>query len=119
MAERRATNKYYPIEWDPSKGSINTFVGQHPLRQRAAKIDQGIMVVRFELPWSTFCLKCDRLLAKGVRFNAEKKKCGNYFSTIIWSFKMNCPSCSNPLEVQTDPQVLYFIEFYLLLLKLI
>jgi coiled-coil domain-containing protein 130 len=104
MAERRATNKYYPIEWDPSKGSINTFVGQHPLRQRAAKIDQGIMVVRFELPWSTFCIKCERLLAKGVRFNAEKKKCGNYFSTTIWSFKMTCPSCSNPLEVQTDPQ---------------
>jgi len=104
MAERRASNKYYPIEWDPSKGSINTFVGQHPLRARAAKLDQGIMVIRFELPWSTFCTKCDRLLAKGVRFNADKKKVGNYFTTAIWSFKMNCPSCSNPLEVQTDPQ---------------
>lgn len=40
----------------------------------------------------------------GVRFNAEKKAIGNYFSTKIWSFKMKCPNCPNRIEFHTDPK---------------
>ena len=40
----------------------------------------------------------------GVRFNADKKKIGMYYTTPIYSFKMNCPSCSNEIELQTDPK---------------
>eukprot|EP01126_Amoeba_proteus_P033316 TRINITY_DN3269_c0_g2_i2.p1 TRINITY_DN3269_c0_g2~~TRINITY_DN3269_c0_g2_i2.p1 ORF type:complete len:206 (-),score=30.82 TRINITY_DN3269_c0_g2_i2:629-1246(-) len=104
MAERKAVNKYYPPDWEPQHGSINKFVGQHPLRERAKKINQGILVVRFELPWGTFCLKCNSHLPKGKRFNAEKSKAGKYHSTTLWSFKMKCPHCDNELEVQTDPE---------------
>lgn len=47
MADRKAQQKYYPPEWDPSKGSINTFRGSHHLRQRASKLKtEGILVVR-------------------------------------------------------------------------
>lgn len=74
MADRKATNKYYPPEWEPKHGSINKFRGSHPLRSRASKISQGIMVVRTELPWGTFCLGCNAHLQKGKRFNAEKSK---------------------------------------------
>ncbi|KAI1297782.1 hypothetical protein EDD11_006930 [Mortierella claussenii] len=110
MADRKATNKYYPPDWDPSKGSINTYVGQHPLRERARKLDQGILVVRFELPYNIWCNQCNNSIAKGVRFNAEKKKIGNYYSTPILSFRMKCHLCSNWFEIQTDPKnALYLV----------
>ena len=47
---------------------------------------------------------CERHLARGVRFNAEKKQIGKYYSTPILSFRMKCPSCSNWIEIQTDPK---------------
>jgi len=104
MAERKATNKYYPPDWDPSKGSINKFVGQHPLRERARKLDQGILIVRFELPYNVWCLGCEAHVGTGVRFNAEKKKIGNYYSTPILSFRMKCHLCSHWWEIHTDPK---------------
>lgn len=44
------------------------------------------------------------MIAKGVRFNAEKKAVGKYFSTKIWSFKMKAPCCQQEIEIQTDPK---------------
>ena len=46
LAAARADNFYFPPEWDPKKGSMNKQQGQHPLRERAKKIDQGILVIR-------------------------------------------------------------------------
>jgi hypothetical protein len=43
--------------------------------------------------------------APGVRFNAEKKKIGMYYTTPIWSFRMKCPRCKNWWEIHTDPKV--------------
>ncbi|KAF9362767.1 hypothetical protein BGX34_005543 [Mortierella sp. NVP85] len=104
MADRKAINKYYPPDWDPSKGSINTYVGQHPLRDRARKLDQGILIVRFELPYNIWCNGCNNPIGMGVRYNAEKKKIGNYYSTPILSFRMKCHLCNNWFEIQTDPK---------------
>jgi len=39
-----------------------------------------------------------------VRYNAEKKCIGNYFSTKIWQFRMKCAMCQNWMEVRTDPE---------------
>ncbi|CAL8471533.1 g11075 [Coccomyxa elongata] len=104
LAAARADNFYYPPEWDPSKGGLNTFQGQHPLRERAKKLDQGILVIRFEMPFNVWCNGCGHLIGKGVRFNAEKRQIGSYFSTKIWSFSMTAPCCSEHIEVQTDPK---------------
>ncbi|GMH27531.1 hypothetical protein Nepgr_029374 [Nepenthes gracilis] len=67
LAAACAYNFYYPPEWDLSQG-------QHPSRERAKKIDQGILIIRFEMPFNAWCQGCNSMIAKGVRFNAEKKQ---------------------------------------------
>ncbi|XP_059151700.1 coiled-coil domain-containing protein 130 homolog [Physella acuta] len=104
MAERKAVNKYYPPDWDPRKGSANKRVGQHPLRDRARKLSQGILVIRFELPYNIWCGGCGSHVGMGVRYNAEKSKVGNYYSTPIYKFRMKCHLCDNYFEIQTDPK---------------
>ncbi|XP_067877419.1 probable splicing factor YJU2B isoform X2 [Heterodontus francisci] len=41
--------------------------------------------------------------SSGVRYNAEKKKVGNYYTTPIYRFRMKCHLCVNHIEMQTDP----------------
>ena len=43
--------------------------------------------------------------ALGVRYNAEKKKVGNYYTTPIYRFRMKCHLCDNHFEIETDPKV--------------
>ena len=45
----------------------------------------------------------------GVRFNAEKKQAGNYFSTKIWQFTMKCHLCNNKIVVTTDPKTTQYL----------
>lgn len=104
LAAARADNFYYPPEWEPKKGGLNKFNGQHALRERARKIDQGILIIRFEMPFNIWCGGCESMIAKGVRFNAEKKQVGNYYSTKIWSFTMKAACCRHEIVIQTDPQ---------------
>lgn len=137
------------------------------LLYRAHKVDQGILVVRFELPFNIWwcvpgpygselhlnntCLAltylpapppnnlvsslpplppfslsfagrehhvqntprhfapvsdhCKAHIGQGVRYNAEKQKVGNYYSTPIWAFRFKCHLCSGRIEIRTDPQV--------------
>ncbi|XP_052620848.1 uncharacterized protein LOC128126777 [Lactuca sativa] len=44
------------------------------------------------------------VIAKGVRFNVEKKQVGNYYSTKIWSFTMKAPCCKHVIVIQTNPK---------------
>ncbi|KAK2080480.1 hypothetical protein QBZ16_000333 [Prototheca wickerhamii] len=74
------------------------------LGDRARKIDQGILVIRFEMPFNVWCTGCCHLIGKGVRFNAEKKQIGMYHSTRIWSFCMRAPCCQQKIEIHTDPK---------------
>lgn len=104
LAAARADNFYFPPEWDPSQGSLNKFHGQHALRERARKLDQGILIIRFEMPYNIWCGGCNSMIAKGVRFNAEKKQVGNYYSTKIWSFTMKAACCRQEITIQTDPK---------------
>mmetsp|Transcript_807 Transcript_807/g.2490 ORF Transcript_807/g.2490 Transcript_807/m.2490 type:complete len:335 (+) Transcript_807:475-1479(+) len=105
LAAARADNFYYPPTWDPKKGGLTQqATGQHPLRERARKLDQGILIIRFEMPFNVWCEKCNHLIGTGVRFNAEKKQIGNYHTTKIWSFTMRAPCCQNRIEIHTDPK---------------
>ncbi|GIX65602.1 cell cycle control related protein, putative [Babesia caballi] len=61
-------------------------------------------VIRFEMPFKVVCLKCEAFIAKGVRFDAERKAVGKYFSTTIYAFLMSCQLCHNPIVIQTDPE---------------
>src|ERR1700737_1581742 len=96
-------NKYYPPDYD-GKSNINKMAGTHALGRRAHKLGEGILIVRFELPFNIWCSSCNNHIGQGVRFNAEKKRAGNYYSTPIWSFRMKCHLCSAWFEIKTDPE---------------
>ncbi|KDQ57254.1 hypothetical protein JAAARDRAFT_35881 [Jaapia argillacea MUCL 33604] len=101
----QGSNKYYPPDFDPEKhGSLNSYRGKHALGDRARKIDQGILITRFELPFNIWCGHCEAHIGMGVRYNAEKKKIGSYYSTPIFSFRCKCHLCSGWFEIQTDPK---------------
>ncbi|EXJ69207.1 uncharacterized protein A1O5_07243 [Cladophialophora psammophila CBS 110553] len=88
--------------------SFNTASGKgHALGSRARKLKtEGILIVRFECPFAIWCTHCrpEQIIGQGVRFNAEKKRVGNYFSTPIWSFRFKHAACGGWLEVRTDPK---------------
>ncbi|RPB29564.1 DUF572-domain-containing protein [Terfezia boudieri ATCC MYA-4762] len=62
------------------------------------------LTVRFEMPFNIVCNHCQGHIAQGVRFNAEKTKVGNYYSTPIWAFKIKHTTCSGVIVIQTDPK---------------
>lgn len=88
--------------------SFNTASGKgHALGNRARKLkSEGVLTVRFECPFAIWCTNCnpEQIIGQGVRFNAEKKKVGNYYSTPIWSFRFKHTVCGAWVEVQTDPK---------------
>lgn len=63
--------------------------------------------VRFEMPFAIWCTTCkphETIIGQGVRFNAEKKRVGNYFSTPVFSFRMKHTVCGGWIEIRTDPK---------------
>lgn len=109
MGERKGQNKYYPPDYDPRKGGLNKFLGTHALRERARKIDQGIIIIRFEMPYNIWCDGCKNHIGMGVRYNAEKTRVGNYYTTPIYQFRMKCHLCDNHFEIKTDPANLDYV----------
>ncbi|XP_047003379.1 probable splicing factor YJU2B [Schistocerca americana] len=103
MGERKGTNLYYPPDYDPKKGGLNKFLGTHALRERARKLHMGILIIRFEMPYNIWCDGCNNHIGMGVRYNAEKKKVGMYYSTPVYQFRMKCHLCDNHFEIKTDP----------------
>ncbi|KAK2761611.1 hypothetical protein FQN54_001439 [Arachnomyces sp. PD_36] len=88
----------------------NKLAGKHPLGARARHLSTtGSLTVRFEMPFAVWCTTCpptsnDVLIGQGVRFNAQKKKVGNYYSTPIFSFRMRHTACGGWIEIRTDPK---------------
>lgn len=105
MGERKATNKYYPPNFDPEKGSLNY--------QRRKEKSSGILPTnakkkaksaRFEMPFDVWCTSCNKIITKGSRFNAKKQSDGEYLSTTIWKFLMKCEFCKSQIIMRTDPE---------------
>jgi hypothetical protein len=100
---------YYidPSKFDPKrgKGSANAVTGTHALGARASRLkSEGILVVRFELPYDSQCAQCGTFISHGVRFNADKRRVGEYFTTPIWEFSMRCSSgCGCVFVIRTAP----------------
>ncbi|CAD1479431.1 unnamed protein product [Heterotrigona itama] len=109
MGERKGTNLYYPPDYDPRVGGLNKFLGTHALRERARKLHMGILIVRFEMPYNIWCDGCGNHIGMGVRYNAEKKKIGMYYSTPLYQFRMKCHLCENHFEIKTDPANLDYV----------
>ncbi|KAL4985208.1 hypothetical protein BDW68DRAFT_148051 [Aspergillus falconensis] len=87
--------------------SANKLHNKHPLGSRARHLQsKGALIVRFEMPFAVWCTTCspENIIGQGVRFNAEKKKVGNYYSTPIYSFRMKHTLCGGWIEIQTDPK---------------
>lgn len=103
MGERKGVNKWYPPDYDPKKGGLNKWQGTHALRERAKKIHLGIIIIRFEMPYNIWCEGCGNHIGMGVRYNAEKKKVGMYYTTPVYQFRMKCHLCNNHFEIKTDP----------------
>ncbi|KAJ4371813.1 Protein saf4 [Didymella sp. IMI 355093] len=99
--------RYYP----PDASNAPSFNKSHPLGARANKTSQGILTVRFELPFAVWCQHCkpEAIVGQGVRFNAAKKKVGNYYSTPIWSFKVKHTACGGEWEIRTDPKTTQYV----------
>lgn len=55
------------------------------------------------MPYNIWCDGCKNHIGMGVRYNAEKRKVGRYYSTAIYRFRMKCHLCVNYIEMQTDP----------------
>jgi coiled-coil domain-containing protein 130 len=88
--------------------SANKLAGKHALGARARHLQtKGALIVRFEMPFAVWCTNCkpnETIIGQGVRFNAEKKKVGNYYSTPIYSFRMKHTVCGQWIEIRTDPK---------------
>jgi len=73
LAAARADNFYYGPDYRPEDGSLNKARGAAPggLGKRAKKLDQGILVIRFEMPFNVWCTGCRHMIAKGARTRAR------------------------------------------------
>ncbi len=99
LAASRADNFYFPPEWRPEMGGISKFQGS-----KGANQYEKYGIIRFELPFDAWCLKCNQHLSKGLRFNAKKDRAGKYFSTTIYSFTTKCYACEQQFVIRTDPK---------------
>ncbi|CAM1506457.1 Fc.00g060980.m01.CDS01 [Cosmosporella sp. VM-42] len=98
--------RYVPPEVEGTT-SGNKLNNKHALGARASKLrTHGILTVRFEMPYPIWCTTCPKptIIGQGVRFNAEKKRVGNYYTTPIWSFRFKHVECGGWIEMRTDPK---------------
>jgi coiled-coil domain-containing protein 130 len=102
MGELKGQNHYYPADFDYKKHkNLNNYHGTHALRDRKKT---GYIIIRFEMPFNVWCLGCNNHIGMGVRYNAEKRKIGMYYTTPLYEFQMKCALCPQKFIIRTDPK---------------
>ncbi|ODV78363.1 DUF572-domain-containing protein [Suhomyces tanzawaensis NRRL Y-17324] len=95
MSERKAINKYYPPDYDPSQVK----------KKRKTGTGTPDIKIRMMAPYSMRCLKCNEYIAQRRSFNARKEVTNEkYLSTKIIRFHITCPRCNNKITFKTNPQ---------------
>lgn len=98
MSERKAINKWYPPDWDPSKAP-----------KQKKKSNPNAEKVRLMLPFSMKCLLCNEYIAARRKFNARKEVTQEkYMGIKIIKFHIKCPRCNNGIVFKTDPKLAGF-----------
>ncbi|OBA19765.1 DUF572-domain-containing protein, partial [Metschnikowia bicuspidata var. bicuspidata NRRL YB-4993] len=99
MSERKAINKYYPPDWDPSK-----------VPKKKKNTNPNAEKVRLMVPFSMKCLQCLEYISSRRKFNARKEITNEkYMGIKIIKFHIKCPRCNFSLLFQTDPKSAGFI----------
>lgn len=94
MSERKAINKYYPPDYDPSK-----------VPKAKKSTNPNTNRVRLMLPFSMKCVLCNEYIAARRKFNARKEVTAEkYLEVKIIRFHIKCPRCNSPLVFRTDPK---------------
>lgn len=94
MSERKAINKWYPPDYDPSK---------LPKKKKPKKNET--IKIRMMAPYSMRCLKCDEYIGERRSFNARKEVTQEkYLNIKIIRFYITCPGCNNTITFKTDPK---------------
>ncbi|SOV23867.1 conserved protein, unknown function [Plasmodium sp. DRC-Itaito] len=60
--------------------------------------------IKFEIPYTIICIKCNKYIYKGERFKSERRKIGFYINSTCYSFCIFCKSCLNKIIFETNPQ---------------
>ncbi|RLV90992.1 Protein CWC16 [Spathaspora sp. JA1] len=94
MSERKAINKYYPPDWDPSK-----------VVKKKKQTGNQTIKIRMMAPYSMRCTKCNEYIAERRSFNARKETTNEkYLNIKIIRFYITCPGCNNSITFKTNPQ---------------
>lgn len=97
MSERKAINKYYPPDWDPSAFPKKKKGGNNKIK------------VRLMAPFSMRCLGCNEYIAESRKFNATKEVTNEkYLNFKVIRFHITCPVCNNAITFKTSPQTAGF-----------
>lgn len=95
MSERKAINKYYPPDYDPSK---------EPKKKK--NLNPNINRIRLMVPFSMKCTLCNEYIAAHRKFNARKEVTDQkYMGVKIIKFHIKCPRCNSQLVFRTDPKL--------------
>ncbi|SBT49882.1 conserved Plasmodium protein, unknown function [Plasmodium ovale wallikeri] len=93
----RADNFYY--------GSVDDeLVKKKKEKEKKKLTKKDYSEIKFEIPYTIICLKCNVYIYKGERFKSERRTAGYYLSTCFYSFSIFCKKCTNKIVIETNPQ---------------